>query len=173
MAAVSVKRSIEPLNNVTSHPRWRKNKMFYIRLWDKTKPLIDLFYIQLFQEHALQNVHATISVGNIGNDQYTVFWHCCWWAYFCCFPLTLANIRPWLFVPFLTSYLKNSEIKTTLNTFRDCCVDFLLTFLEISVYLEPPRTSTPFKGPSTCKQNNTSGYKPPPPTNISPPLVCI
>ena len=72
MAAVSVKRSIEPLNNVTSHPRWRENKMFYIRFWDKTKPLIDLFYIQLFQEHVLKNVYVTIPVGNIGNDQYTV-----------------------------------------------------------------------------------------------------
>lgn len=70
------------------------------------------------------------------------------------------------FCAILTSYLKNSEIKTTLDTFRDCCVDFLLTFLEISVYLEPPSTSTPSEGPTTCKQNNTSRYKPPPPPRI-------
>lgn len=72
-------------------------------------------------------------------------------------------------MPFVTSYLKNSEIKTTLNTFRDCCLAFLLTFLEISVNLEPPSTGTPFKGPSTCNQNNTSGYKPPPPHKYKPP----
>ena len=36
-------------------------------------------------------------------------WHCSCRTYFCCFPLALANITPWLFVPFFQHSLKNSE----------------------------------------------------------------
>ena len=40
------------------------------------------------------------------------------------FPLALANIRPWPLVPFFEIYLKNSELKTTHNTLRECRVHF-------------------------------------------------
>ena len=43
---------------------------------------------------------------------------------FCCFPLARANIRPWPLMPFFQISLKNSELKTTQNTFRDCRVHF-------------------------------------------------
>ena len=54
-----------------------------------------------------------------------LFWHCSCRTYFCCFPLALANIRPWPLVPFSQISLKNSELHTTHNTFRDCRVHFL------------------------------------------------
>ena len=46
--------------------------------------------------------------------------HCSCGTYIYCFPLALADIRPWPFVPFFQISLKNSELKTTYNTFRDC-----------------------------------------------------
>ena len=67
-----------------------------------------------------KTVHATIPKGNMGYNQYTCSWHCSCRTYFCCFPLALANIRPWNFLPFFEISLKNSELKTTHNTFRDC-----------------------------------------------------
>ena len=45
-------------------------------------------------------------------------------TYFCCFPLALANIRPWPLVPLFQISLKNSGLKTTHNAFRDCRVHF-------------------------------------------------
>ena len=51
-------------------------------------------------------------------------WHCSCWTYFCCLPSALANIRAWPLVPFFQISLKNSELKTTHNTFRDCRVHF-------------------------------------------------
>ena len=45
------------------------------------------------------NVHATIPTGNMGYDQYIVPNDCSCRTYFCCFPLALANIRPWPSVP--------------------------------------------------------------------------
>ena len=48
--------------------------------------------------------------------------------------IALANIRPWPLVPFFQISLKNSELKTTQNTFRDCRLHFFrTTFLEIAV----------------------------------------
>ena len=44
--------------------------------------------------------------------------------FFCCFPLARANTRPWPLVPFFQISLKNSELKTTYNTCRDCRVHF-------------------------------------------------
>ena len=44
--------------------------------------------------------------------------------FFYCFPLARANIRPWPLVPFFQISLKNSELKTTHNTFLDCRVHF-------------------------------------------------
>ena len=69
-----------------------------------------------------KTVHATIPKGNMGYDQYTVLDDCSCRTYFCCFPLALANIRPWPLLPFFEISLKNSELKTTHNTFRDCRV---------------------------------------------------
>ena len=71
-----------------------------------------------------RNAHATIPKGDMGYDQYTVRndWSCR--TYFCCFPLILANICPWPPVPFFQISLKNSALKTTRNTFRDCRVHF-------------------------------------------------
>ena len=71
-----------------------------------------------------RNAHSTIPKGNMGYDQYTVRndWSCR--TYFCCFPLILANICPWPSVPFFQISLKNSALKATHNTFRDCRVHF-------------------------------------------------
>ena len=69
-------------------------------------------------------MHATIPKGNVGYVQYTCSWHYSCRTYFCCFSLALANICPWPFLPFFEISLKNSELKTTHNTFRDCRVHF-------------------------------------------------
>ena len=71
-----------------------------------------------------RNAHATTPKSNMGYDQYTVRndWSCR--TYFCCFPLVLANICPWPPVPFFQISLKNSALKATHNTFRDCRVHF-------------------------------------------------
>ena len=58
-------------------------------------------------------------------------WHCSCRTYFCCFPLALANIRPWPLVPFFQISLKNSELKTTVWLSRAL---FPTTFLEIAVF---------------------------------------
>ena len=68
------------------------------------------------------NVHATVPKDNTGYDQYTVPVDCSCRTYLCCFPLTLAIIRPWPLVPFFQISLKNSKLKTTHNTYRDCRV---------------------------------------------------
>ena len=39
-----------------------------------------------------KNVHARIPKGNMGYNQYTVFWHSSCRNYFCCFSLALSNI---------------------------------------------------------------------------------
>ena len=44
--------------------------------------------------------------------------------YFSCFPLALASIRPRPLVQFFEISLKNSDLKTTHNTLRDCRVHF-------------------------------------------------
>ena len=71
-----------------------------------------------------KNVYATILEGNMGCDRYTIPGHCSCRSYFCCFPLALANTFPWPFMPLFQISLKNSELKTTHNAFRDCCVHF-------------------------------------------------
>ena len=71
-----------------------------------------------------KNVHATIPKSNMGYDQYTVPDDCSCRTYFCCFPLTLSNIRPLPLVPFFQISLEKSALKTTHNTFRDCRVQF-------------------------------------------------
>ena len=85
-----------------------------------------------------KNVHATIPKVKMGYDKYTVPDTYSCGTYFYCFPLALANIRPWPLVPFFQTSLKNSELKTTHDTFRDCRVHFFwTTFLEIAVWLAP------------------------------------
>ena len=59
----------------------------------------------------------------MGYDRYTVAGDCSCRTYFCCFPLALTNTFPWPFQFFQIS-LKNSELKTTHNAFRDCRVYF-------------------------------------------------
>ena len=71
-----------------------------------------------------KKVHATIPKGIMGYAQYTVSDDCSCRTYFCCFHLALANICPWPSVPFFQISLKNSALKTTHNTFRDCRVHF-------------------------------------------------
>ena len=52
----------------------------------------------------------------MGYVQYTVP-GCSCRIYFRCFPLALADICPWPLLPFFQISLKNSELKTTHNTF--------------------------------------------------------
>ena len=82
------------------------------------------WYTAISRKVVAKTVHTTIPKGNMGYDQYTCSWHCSCRTYFCCFPLALANIHPWPLLPFFEIYLKNSELKTTHNTFRDCRVHF-------------------------------------------------
>ena len=64
-------------------------------------------------------MHATIPKGNMGYDQYTV-------------PDTVAVKNTFLASPlvlqtnvlYMASSLKNSELRTTPNTFQYCCVLF-------------------------------------------------
>ena len=81
-------------------------------------------YTAISRKVVAKTVYATIPKGNMGYDQYSCSWHCSCRTYFCCFPLALANILPWPLVPFFEISLKNSELKTTHNTFRDCRVHF-------------------------------------------------
>ena len=81
-------------------------------------------YTAISRKVVAKTVHATIPKGNMGYDQYTCSWHCSCRTFFCYFPLALANIRPWPLLPFFEICLKNSELKTTYNTFRDCRVHF-------------------------------------------------
>ena len=60
----------------------------------------------------------------MGYDQKHCSWHCSCQTYFCCFLLAPANICPWSLVSFFQTSLKNSEFKTTYNTFLDCFVHF-------------------------------------------------
>ena len=86
---------------------------------------LKLFNIQLFRERLSEkNVHATIPNGNMGYDHYTVPDDCSCRTCLCCFPLALADICPWSLVPFFQISLKNSVLKTTHHTYRDCRVHF-------------------------------------------------
>ena len=57
-----------------------------------------------------------------GSDQYTVPDTVTKLLF--CFLLALANMRPWPLVSSIQISLKNSELKSTHNTFRDCRVHF-------------------------------------------------
>ena len=85
-----------------------------------------------------KNVHATIPKGNMGYGQYTVPDQLSCRTYFCCFPLTLGNLSPWplvAFLAFLQISLKNSELKTTHNTFDDCRVHFFRQLFSKWLYI--------------------------------------
>ena len=67
-------------------------------------------FIQLFRQRvAEKKVHATVSKGNMGYDQYTVPDDCSCRTYFCCFPLALANTFPWPFVPIFSNFFEKKR----------------------------------------------------------------
>ena len=85
-------------------------------------------------------MYARILKGNMGYDQFTVPDTIAVEPTFVTFTLALANICPWLLVPFSQISLKNSELKTTHNTSRDCRVHFFRQpVLEIAVFKELKR----------------------------------
>ena len=63
-------------------------------------------YTAISRKVVEKNVHATISKGNMGYDQYTVPDDCSCRTYFCCFPLALENTFPWSFVPILSNFFE-------------------------------------------------------------------
>ena len=76
-----------------------------ISAWSSTKIKqlkinVYLWYTAISKKVVGKTVHATIPKGNMGYNQDTCSWHCSCRTYFCCFPLALANIRPWNFLPF-------------------------------------------------------------------------
>ena len=79
--------------------------------------------IQLFRESLSQKM-CTRQNRKVIWDMIHCYRDCSCRTYFCCFPLALANISPWTLVPFFEISSKNSEIKNTHNTFRDCRVHF-------------------------------------------------
>ena len=64
-------------------------------------------------------MHATIPKGNMGYDQYTVPDTVAVKNTFLASPLVLQT-----YVLYMASSLKNSELRTTPNTFQYCCVLF-------------------------------------------------
>ena len=52
-----------------------------------------------------------------------------------CFPLALADIRPWHLLPFFQISLKNSALKTTHNTFWGCRVHFIRRSFSKQLYI--------------------------------------
>ena len=83
------------------------------------------WYTAISRKAVGKKVHGKIRSSNMGYDEYTIPDDCSCQTYFCCFPLVHTNIRPWPLVPFFQISLKNSELKTTHSTFRDCRVHFL------------------------------------------------
>ena len=90
-------------------------------------PEIISLSLQLFREERLSEKMSTLQSRKLLWDMINTLFltlYCSFRTYFCCFPLALANIRPWPLVPFFQISLKNSELKTTHNTFRDCLAHF-------------------------------------------------
>ena len=69
-------------------------------------PAVRPAYTAISRKVVGKNVHAPIPKGNMGYDQYTVPDDCSCRAYFCCFPLALANTLPWPFVPILSNFFE-------------------------------------------------------------------
>ena len=68
-----------------------------------------IYYTAISRNFVGRNVQATISKGNMGYDQYTVPTTVAVEAYFCCFPLALANTYSWPFVPILSNFFENKR----------------------------------------------------------------
>ena len=82
-------------------------------------------FIQLFRERLWEKCARDNPARWYGIWSIHCSWHRSCRTYFCRFPSALANIHPWpLVVPFFQISLKNSELKTIHNTFRDCRVHF-------------------------------------------------
>ena len=87
-------------------------------------------------------MHATIPKGNMGYDQYTCSWHCSCRAYFFCFPLALANIRPCPLLPFCEIYLKKKWTKNHPQYLSGLPrALFPTTFFETAVCIQPDKAS--------------------------------
>ena len=92
--------------------------------WNLHQDVYPPSYTAISRKVVAKTVRTTIVKGNVGYDQYTCSWNCSCRTYFCCFPQALANICPWPLMLFCEISLKNSELKTTHNTFWDCRVHF-------------------------------------------------
>ena len=75
-------------------------------------------YIQLFRTRLREKCARDSVKGNMGYVQYT-------FPVFFCFPLAIADICPWILLPFFQISLKNSELNATHNTFRGCREHFI------------------------------------------------
>ena len=71
----------------------------------------------------------------MGYDKYTVPETVAVKTSFYCLPLAPANTRPRPLVPFCQISLKNSELKTTHNTSRDCRVHFFQQLFSKYLYV--------------------------------------
>ena len=81
-----------------------------------------------------KNVHATIPKRNMGYDQYTFPDSVAVESNLCCFPLAVAHIRPWPFVPILSYVFEEQRTENhTQYPSRLSRVLFPTTFLEIAV----------------------------------------
>ena len=80
--------------------------------------------IQLFRERLSEKSARDTRKVLIWDMINTVSDDCTCRTYFCCFPLALANTFHGLSYQFFQISLKNSELKTTHNAFRDCGVHF-------------------------------------------------
>ena len=93
-------------------------------------------YYTAISRKVVGKMRATIPKGNMRYDQHTVPHDCSYRTYFCCCPLTLANICPWPLVPFFQFSLENRVDKATHNTFRDCRVHFFRQPFSKQLYIE-------------------------------------
>ena len=81
-----------------------------------------------------KNVHATIPKRNMGYDQYTFPDSVAVESNLCCFPLAVAHILPWPFVPILSYVFEEQWTENhTQYPSRLSRVLFPTTFLEIAV----------------------------------------
>ena len=105
--------------------KWLKCIQLYISKGCRKKiisyPDLTLFYTESGRGRSgykiRKKVHATIPKGNMG-----YFWHCSCRTYFCCFALALGNRVHGLSCHSFKISMKNRDLKTTHNTFRDCRV---------------------------------------------------
>ena len=112
--------------------------VFSLICWDEFS-VCTMMFTAISRQVVGENVHVTVPKSSM-IKLYTVPDNSSCWAYFCCFPLALANMLcPWPLVPFFQISLKNmySELKAT-HTYLSglSCALFATMFLEIAdVYL--------------------------------------